>query len=256
MTNTIDQQIADIRQALFEGRLTDASQTVDHLRTSDPHLNALGADFANKPFNVFGFQCWSTSPEYVLQQLRERHMLVLSWLKLSDQLNLFNVAIEHRDVNADTIACIKLEQLDNATRKTWTNLVGYWLSHQKFEVVERAMDLSGVSIKDICNHPLMMYGGQYSQGSVAMVDVKNVPMYWSLGFNYTPQMWDFVCSHGVTVNEIATMLPHVQASKNPYAIEELKNYKATRFEELKSKVERINISAALNTTPALKKKKM
>lgn len=257
MTTFIAPQISDIRQALFDGRLTDAAQMVDAMRVVDPDLVELSENCIHDQFNLFSFRCLSTSREYFQQQLQDRHMLVLSWLKLSDQLKLFNLAIEQQDIDVKIVDCIKFDQLDPITYKTLSNTIGYWLAHQKIDVVKHAMNVSGISMKDPCSYPVMVYGREYSRGSCSIMEIEDVPLYWNMGFNYTPQLFEFVRSEGITMAEIAAMLPHIQNSENPHLPEEMHTYKTTRFEELKSKVEHFNIFHELNSgLSALKKKKM
>ena len=256
MTTSLSPQIADIRQALFDGRLTEAAQMVDMMRTVDPDLIQLSENCIHNQFNLFSFQCLSTSREYIHEQLQARHILVLSWLKVSDQLKLFNLAIEQRDVDVKIVDCIKFDQLSAITHKTLTNVIGYWLAHQKIDVVKHAMNVSGVSIKDHCSYPVMVYAHDNSRGSCT-IEIEDVPLYWNMGFNYTPELFDFVRSEGVTMEEISAMLPYIQASENRNLAQEMYTYKTTRFEEFKSKVERINIANELHSAPSeFKKKKM
>lgn len=238
-------QIEHIRNALFEGRFADASKRVDVMRQQDPDLNELGKSFVSNSFGLFSFSSLSTDQNYISQERLARQKLVLSWMSLPYQLDLFGLAIEPEDVCVDLLQGVKLNQITPASRNNLVHLIGYWLAHQKIEEAKYVMEQTGISLHEKVKNMLLVYKKKNMRGAFSLEHVENVPLYTVVAFNYTPQLFEFVRAEEVTLEQIASTFACVDSSKIPGVSDVLEIYKRTQFLALRSHVEYLNITQAL-----------
>lgn len=253
-------QIADIRKALFEGRFADASKTVETMRHQDPQLNELARSFEHNHFGLFSFQSFSTDRKYLSSERLTRQKLVLSWMSLPDQLDLFGLAIGPEDLSVELVECIKFNQRPQTTknRNDLIHLIGYWLAHQKIQEAKYVMEQTGISLHEKVNNIFLAYKNKNVRGGFSIQNIENVPLYTVLAFNYTPALFEFVHAEGVSLSQVASTFMYVDASENEYFPEILQNYKTTQFVALKSYIEHFNITQALENdeihSPTVRKK--
>lgn len=245
MTSHTKTRIDHIRAALFDGRFTDASTMVDAMRQHDPNLDELGKSFTYNNFGLFSFSSWSTDQNYLSEQRLLRQKLVLSWISLPHQLDLFGLAIEAEDVSVDLLQEIKFNQITPASRNALVHLIGYWMAHQKTQESKYVMEHTGIALHEKVKNILLVYKTKNIRGALSLENTGNVPLYTVLAFNYTPQLFDFVRAEGITVDQISSTFACVDASESRHVSDVLTTYKNTQFLTLKSHVEHLNITQSL-----------
>lgn len=247
MNSYVKTQIDNIRNALFEGRFADASTTVEDMRQHDPQLNDLAKSFENNHFGLFSFRSFSTDLKYLHEERLARQKLVLTWMSLPHQLDLFGVAIEPEDLCVDLARCIKFDEMTAENQSDLVHLIGYWLSHQKIQEAKYMMEQTGISLHEKVSNMLLVYKNQNVRGAISVRNVVDVPLYTVLTFNYTHQLFDFIRSEGISLAQIASTFAHIDTIENtyPHASEILQGYKNTQLLALKSHVEHLNITQAL-----------
>lgn len=261
MTSQVKTQIDNVRRALFDGRFADACETVEAMRQQDPQLNDLAGSFNHNHFGLFSFSSLSTDRKYISGEILARQKLVLSWMSLPHQLNLFGLAIEPEDVCVDLLRSLKFNELTRENRNNLVHVIGYWLAHQKTAEAKYVMEQTGVSLHEKISNMLLVYKKGNIRGACSVNNIDNVPLYTVLAFNYTNELFEFVRAQGITLAQIASTFACVDASENesPHLSEILTTYKKTQFLSLKSHVEYFNITHALENSdriepPTVRKK--
>lgn len=251
-------QIDNIRSALFDGRFADASKIVEDMRQQDPQLNDLGESLINNPFGLFSFSSFSTDCAYVSEQLLIRRKLVLSWLCLPQQLNLFGLAIEPENVCVDLLRSLKFNELTSKSRNDLVHVVGFLLSHQKIQEAKYVMEQIDISLHDKVNNILLVYKNKNTRGALGL-NIDNMPLYTAVAFNYTNDLLEFIRSQGVTLEQISSTFATVDESKSSNS-DVLQRYKDTQFVALKSYVEHCVITQSLDglkgNSPTVARKKI